>query len=120
MATVDEMKGVPQFKLSELGLLSDERLGNIIPKVLEDKIRIEENRALFVKQRKSDIEKQLLVMTSVEQAIFKHFSGTLDIREIAYRVSKRHDLEIEEAFQATKNLFLNLAKYCVCFPVNIV
>jgi hypothetical protein len=121
LATIDEIRGIPQLKLCDLEKLPDERLAGLIPKIDHAGILLKEKEGEIVrKDAASMAQRRIDKLNAVEQAIFKRFSGTETIAEIAAWAADNHKMSAEEGFRVTRELFLRLSKLRICSPVNVV
>lgn len=120
LVAIDEIRGIPQLKLSDLEELPVEQIKRIIPKIDDRNIYFIERGILWSKDRKTMTVKNICEIDPVEQTIFKRFSGIETVGEIALWASEHHNLIPEEGFRITSEFFIRLAKNRVCFPGNRV
>ena len=98
---IEEARGRRHFTLADLRAFPDERLQNVVPKLVDGATSGRE-------------------FSGVQQLVFNYFDGRKSLEEIAAAVAEKTGLTAAEAFSETKRLFLQLANRCECFPANVV
>ena len=120
ITTVDEARGVPYFRLSELPTLPEAQLRQLIPKVVEGRVQALDPGRLLIKHQDPGAEGSEQILDSIEQAVFAEFRGQKSIGQIAGEIADRRGLDPGEAYRLTSTLFLQLARQYACVPVNTV
>lgn len=113
---VQEIKGIPQMRLNELHLLSDDIIKKMVPVFTKDvSIQIRENRILKY-NKKTESYCEMRHLDKHEAFIIKFFHGEYPIEKIALQLSIEFELEKDVAYQKIKILFTDLAKCMIIYP----
>ncbi|MHC1783649.1 MAG: hypothetical protein AB9891_12995 [Anaerolineaceae bacterium] len=105
-------------KISELGLMENMELYEIIPRILPDTKIILENQQVWAIPP-GQLQRVLLFEVDPNTLmVFNQIDGTKSLREIAQSLTIAYDLPYENAFLFTRGLFLTLVTTQICLPVN--
>jgi hypothetical protein len=116
---VDEMRGIPQLRLSDLPQVPPARLAGLRPAILPGvEIILAEGAVLGRLAGRADAI-PLFPRAPVPLAIFNCFNGTDTLLHAAESVCAATGMEPEAAFGAARSLFLQLVALGVCAPANI-
>lgn len=111
-----EIDGVKAFRLSDLGEMHDEQLGEVYPTFLPGtKIWVEEG-ILWAHPQNEDQPKELFPLEKPVQIALDQFNGESKITEIASHLSTAMDWDFNRSFAYTRGLFLTLVFARVCVP----
>jgi len=117
-AFFDELRGIPQLRLSDLASLDWNALRSLVP-VITPNTRIEPGDPVIqacVVEREEPIP--LFAAGSLEASIFNGFNGLSSLEEIASDLVERYGLEYEDAVPKVRSLFLHLVGKGICVPSN--
>jgi hypothetical protein len=119
MCLVDEIRGKPQMRLSELDQVPDDVVRKMIP-VFGKRCpyRIEGDR-LLIEHKKTGLFEEIYHLDPAEMYILPCFDGHHSLEDIGRHLEDRFDQDKEEAYQRVKSLFVVLAKRMVCYPANV-
>jgi hypothetical protein len=122
-ATVEELRGRRQLRLSELPRLPDALLAQIVPVILPG-VRIEVTGEVVLGKlpgREEAVELFAYELSeSVDSFIFNRFNGQKPIGRISQDLAAAKSLGPEESFGRVREFFLRLVRHGVCAPGNPV
>lgn len=118
LATIQELQGRPQLKLSTLALLPDEALASLMPVMLHDVVITDSEGQIRAQSPRHATPVMLSATDPVSLLIFNSFNGRMSLAEIAARVQAETGWEAASAFQQARHLFLHLVEQQVCVPAN--
>lgn len=112
----DETKGIPGYRLADLGQAPDAYLAQIIPVILPD-CRISVDQDLVCGQLPEWAKPMPLFSldTAVTQA-FNLFNGRNDLGTIGLQLAQDLDWPEAQSFALARVLFLHLVQRRVCLP----
>jgi len=117
LAFIDECRGRPQLRLDELDQLPRPALESIIPVVREDLEVIREGHMMVARSRRTDDPATpLFPIASDDGEVLDLFDGRRTLGEVAASLESPADLEAR--WERCRDLFLRLARMCVCVPAN--
>jgi hypothetical protein len=111
-----EMDGIKAFKLSDLGDMHDEQLGEVYPTFLPGTNIWVEEGILWTHPRNEEKPIKLFPLDKPTQIAMDHFNGETKIAEIASNLSEAMDWDFNRSFAYTRGLFLTLVFAGVCVP----
>lgn len=119
ISTIDELRGIPQYRLDEIQNLPDHILKDIVPvSRKQDTLCIKGNHLNNTNPKENAIS-ILRTFTPKEMDALDLFNGQNSLQSIATELSKRnHTLNPEEAFVLVKTLFCDLARLMVYIPAG--
>ena len=115
---VEEIRGKPQMRLSELDQVSDEVLRHMCPVFNETSSYCIENNAILLNYQKNETSVEVCRLTPQELAMLRYFDGKHTLEEIGYRVAEEFGDGYEDVYQHVKAVFICLAKHFICFPAH--
>jgi hypothetical protein len=114
----EEIRGRQQLRLSDLGGLPDDQLGELVPVLQQEALfRIEGNRLLIQTQSGGPFH-EVFRLTARDLSIVDHMDGTTTLRQLSRKIATTFGFEHEEIYSRAKALFLALAKCGICRPAN--
>ena len=121
-ATVDEIRGIPQCRISQIPELPDEKLARFTVRIRPE-AAVSLRKGVTTAQAPGDGdgmgEVELFRSGERAQFIFNRFDGRADLLAIADETHELFGLEIDEAFDEVKGLFLRLCALGVGAPANL-
>jgi hypothetical protein len=118
MSKVREMRGVRQFRLSEIHKRPDHVIAAMVPSWRRyGRIRLQGNR-LVQCQRDGTPQATLLELGEEHTRLFSRFDGVRSVGEIARAWAAEKGLAEADAFAQVKSFFLPLAKLAVLVPIS--
>ena len=115
---VEEIKGKPQMRLSDLDQVPDDVMRQMAPVFNKDCLyRFDDNR-LLIKPKETDEFQELYRFNAQEMSILQQFDKQVTLAEIGRRVAQEFGQNEERAYQQVKTLFLMLAKRGLCHPAQ--
>ncbi len=115
---VEEVRGKPQMRLSELDKVPDHILRQMIPMFNEQSLYQIKNDRLLLKQKQTGTSQEIYRFTEQELFILHRFGKQGNLEMIGRRVAKTFGMEEEVAYQQVKSLFLMLAKRGIYIPTQ--
>ena len=113
-----ENKGVPAYNLSNLGVLPDDQLGQIVPEILpSSNISLKDE---FVWGNRQQNPQPIRLIPAKEPALttFNLFNGIHSLNDISQKLAQEMGWETEYSFAYARGLFLWLVLLQVCQPKN--
>ncbi len=120
---LDEARGRPQRRLSELDGLSPGELKRIKPVAVAGvRLKFEGGWLLAATSADGQTRELGAVMecSPANLAAFNAFNGEQSLDEVAAGLARAMSWEPEAAYVHTRNLFLGLVRRGVCAPANVV
>jgi hypothetical protein len=117
VAAVDESRGRPSFKLSDLGGLPDDELGRLVPAIL-DVSHVSGQGDYFVLKMPGRGAELLFAKGSHEEEVWSRIDGHATIQQIADALALAWNAPGEVAFARVRRLFLHLVNKRLCLPLN--
>jgi hypothetical protein len=118
MSAVREMRGIRQFRLSEIHMRPEHVIAAMVPsRPRLGRIRVQGNR-LVQCRRDGTPEATLMELGEQHTRLLSHFDGVRSVRQIARDWAAETGLPEAEAFAQVKSFFLPLAKLAVLFPIS--
>lgn len=117
MSKVREMRGVRQFRLSEIHKRPDHVIAAMVPSYRYGHIRVQGNR-LVQCGRDGTPQTTLLELGEEHTRLFSRFDGVRSVGEIARAWAAEKGLAEADAFAQVKSFFLPLAKLAVLVPIS--
>jgi hypothetical protein len=111
-------QGQPAPRLTDLGLLPDETLANLIPQVPQNVHITVRDGQVFAKPAASVRERRLFPLEAPAVLVFNTFNGATTIQEAAGQLALAQTWAMPKAFAYTRGVFLWLIWNGVCRPVN--
>jgi len=109
--------GATTMKLSDLGVLLDEDMLEIIPKIKPDyEIFIQQYHIIAKKDSSDPIS--IIALDPIVGFAFNLFNGMNSIQRISQEVATFSALPPERAFLLSRGLFLTLVRNGICIPLN--
>ena len=118
MSTVREMRGIRQFRLSEIHMRPEHVIAAMVPSQPRlGRIRVQGN--LLVQCRRDGTpEANLMELGEQHTRLLSHFDGVRSVSQIARDWAAETGLPEAEAFAQVKSFFLPLAKLAVLVPIS--
>jgi len=116
VSLVEEVRGRPQMRLSELDQVPDEIVRQMVPVFNKRCSYFIENNRVLLKHKKTGIYQEIYRLDSKEQYMIQYFDGQHTLEAIGRRVANEFGVDEETAYQQVKALFIFLAKQFVCIP----
>jgi hypothetical protein len=119
ISAIEEMRGIPQFRLDEIESLPIPVLEEIVPtSVGQDDFCIRGNRLIDNTSRESP-PKTIRTFTADEMEVLDLFDGRRSLRAVARELSaENRELDPEQAFALASRLFCDLARRMVYIPAG--
>jgi hypothetical protein len=118
MSKVREMRGIRQFRLSEIHQRPDHVIAAMVPAQRRlGRIRVQENR-LVQCRRDGTPEATLMELGEQHTRLLSRFDGVRSVRQIARDWAAETGLPEAEAFAQVKSFFLPLAKLAILVPTS--
>lgn len=118
VSAVEEYQGKPQFRLSDLWELPDDRIARVKPMLIAP-IQITTTDGHSWGQFSNQTRSVLLFEATKENLfVFEMFSKGFTLDEIGKKLSREMDWDDAQAFGFVKRLFLSLVESRVCVPGN--
>jgi hypothetical protein len=117
---IDELRGRPQKKLSELDQVPDHIVRKMIPiKNQSDHYQFN-NNILLIRDKDIGEFQEVLELNLREKEIVELFDNEYDynLQEIASLLNGESGEQSEDIYQEVKKLFIKLAKHAVYFPAE--
>ncbi len=114
-----ELNGIPQMRLDELQLFSDDIIKKMVPVFFKDGSYQIQKCFLMRYDKRTELYQEVRRFNEQEIIILKFFDENYTIENIALHFSAESGLEQNKAYQQVKTLFIELTKYMVCFPKEI-
>ena len=115
---VEEFKGRPQMRLSDLDQAPEEVIRTMVPVFNPRRPCITKGNRILLEKDKSGEYEQICEMDRMNADIFHYFGGSMTIDEISREIERRYDLDSHTAYERVRAWFLFLAKRMVCFPAH--
>jgi hypothetical protein len=116
IATVEEIRGIPQCSLAELSTLSEDTWRKTVPLAANPGVYRVAGECLLRtdgKQRTGDLVRRF---HEIEDRALQLFDGHHSLSQVAEELTYHYLLDPEEAFQSVKSLFNEMAGYRVYLP----
>ena len=118
MSTVREMRGIRQFRLSQIHMRPEHVIAAMVPSQRRyGRIRVQGNR-LVQCGRDGTPEATLVELGEQHTRLLSRFDGVRSVRQIACDWAAETGLPEAEAFAQVKSFFLPLAKLAVLVPIS--
>jgi hypothetical protein len=117
MSKVREMRGIRQFRLSEIHERPDHAIAAMVPSCRYGQIRVQGNRVVQC-GRDGRPQATLLELGEEHVRLFSRFDGVRSVGEIARAWAAEKGLPEADAFAQVKSFFLPLAKLAVLVPIS--
>jgi len=115
---VEEVKGEPQMRMSELDQVPDDVIRKMIPVFNEShSCRIEGDR-LLMKHKKTGLFEEVCRMEPSQRYILRCFDGHHTLEDIGQLFEDRFGQDKDAGYQQVKSLFMFLAKRMICHPAH--
>ena len=117
IAAFDQSRGRQSFKLSDLSGLPQEKLGRLIPSILDASTVVADGHRFVVRRPRG----QVLVLFergSMEEDVWSRMDGRSSLWEIADALAIAWKETGEIALARTREVFLRLAEQQICIPRN--
>jgi hypothetical protein len=114
---VEELAGKPQYRLNQLGELSDSAVSGLRPRILPDVALVECGSRLCA-QRAGRPEVDLGEVNDPAVQAIRRFDGSSTLSAIAVDLIPAFDGDAARAFTITRAAFQKLARLGICAPVN--
>jgi len=115
---VDEIRGIPQCRLSDLQKLPDQTISKLIPRVSPGvQIIVGDGQV----RARIPGRKELKVLFGVEAPeleIFNRFNGINTIAQVTEHLARLYGVSGDEMLPRVRALFFRLAQESVCVPGN--
>ncbi|MCC6155360.1 MAG: hypothetical protein IT367_16445 [Candidatus Hydrogenedentes bacterium] len=116
-AAVDDCRGRPSFKLSELDELADEDIGRLVPALLDVSAVTTSGGEVILTQR-SGYHEVLFRKNTFEEETWSRIDGSATIKEIADTMAPLWLVPEQISFTRVRVLFILLVKKQICLPLN--
>lgn len=117
---IEELRGVRQFRLSDLQNYPTDKLNLIVPIIKEGvRVSMQDNQVVAVSESSSDVV-ELFEVNDENTFVFNRFNGENSIGRIAFELREVFDLPRDPAFERVRKLFLHLVHLGICIPNNPV
>ena len=115
---VEEFRGKPQMRLSDLSQVPDELLRQMMPVLNETRsYSIEQDRVLL-HHRNRETSQEVYHLNVNEHYMLRFFDGQHSLEDIGRHVANEFGTDTENAYLEVKILFLALAKFAICHPAQ--
>ncbi len=115
---VDEIRGIPQCRLSDLQRLPDQTISKLIPQVSPGvQILVEDGQVRARIPGREEL-KVLFGLEEPELEIFNQFNGINTVAQVAEYLARHHGGSTDEMLPRVRALFFRLAQESVCVPGN--
>lgn len=115
-AACDEMRGIPQLRLSDISALSDAELAEIRPVVREGVRIIVREEHVFAEVSDDRDAVALFPVDSTDTLGFNRFDGQKRMRQIGDELAAAMSSQEADGFAHVRGLFLRLVDLGVCVP----
>lgn len=120
VAFFEELRGRPQFRLSDLWGLPDEALARIIPKVPPDVEIVVAEGHISARIPGKDEPINLFDRELANTFVLNRFNGLTPIGRIGAELAAAMSWDEERGFANAKSLFLRMVRLGVCMPSNSI
>ena len=114
---VDDSRGFHDFRLSDLPGLSDDRMGSLVPLIV-DPARVSRAGALYVCAMARGEPAVLFPAGSRASEVWTRIDGQSSVRQIADALAGLWNEPPERTFSLTRGVFQMLAAREICVPRN--
>jgi len=115
---VDEIRGIPQCRLSDLQKLPDQTISKIIPQVSPGvQIIVEDGQVRARIPGRKEL-KVLFGLEGPELEVFNQFNGINTVAQITEHLARLRGVSGDEVLPRVRALFFRLAQESVCVPGN--
>lgn len=118
LVLVRTAKGGQARRLSDLLRLPDEELAELVPEMDHETEYYVAGEHLFARRHPGERGESVLLLSPGNVAIYNMFNGRHTIRQIAAHTSSAIGWSEEEAFERTRQVFLELVAARVCWAAN--
>ena len=112
------MQGKPQFRLSEIKNLPDEKVSRIMPMILENYEVIVDESEIRIYDHKGEKTIQTFPLEPAGVLTLRMFDGATPLGEISRQLADKMGWQEEQGYEYAKALFLTLVDLIVCVPSN--
>lgn len=118
VAVADEWRDIPHYRLSDLVDYPPEKLAKLRPVVRAGcEIRLEDGQVWGTAPKAAE-PVPLFAATDENTLVFNRFTGEHSIGDVAAQLAASCEGDADQAFELTRELFLNLVRAGVCIPNN--
>jgi hypothetical protein len=119
LSAIDELKGIPQFRLGEIQNLQDSILKDIVPVATAQDIYIIEGNHLLKKIPGENLPVIIRTFDPDEIFVLRLFDGQNSIQSVATKLEKRFSvLDPERSFKFVKAIFVEVAHLMLFVPAG--
>jgi hypothetical protein len=115
---VDEIRGIPQCRLSDLHKLPDNVVLNLIPQVCPGVQILVEDGQVRARIPGREESKTLFALEDPDLEIFNQFNGINTIAQVAQNLAGLHSCNPDDMLPRVRGLFFRLAQQSICVPGN--
>ena len=117
---VDEIRGIPQCRLSDLHKLPDDVVLKLVPQVCPGVQILVEDGQVRARIPGREALKGLFSLEDPALEIFNQFNGMNTIAQVAENLAQLHGPGVDEMLPRVRALFFRLAQQSICVPGNPV
>jgi hypothetical protein len=116
VALLEETRGRQSFRLSDLARLENDKLGRLIPAIMDaSRVRVIADRVVVDHQQRQDV---LYDVGSMEADVWPRIDGRTSLQNIATSLAPVWGDGDAAAFGRVRRLFLALVDVGICLPLN--
>jgi hypothetical protein len=123
VAVIEEVRGRPQRRLSDLGELPQDKLAGLTGGVRPDVEWTVQDESVCLVSRQADGSSRpnaVLECTPENLAVFNRVNGSYTLGEVADAVAEELGWERERAWSHVTETFFRLVEKGICVPTNVV
>jgi hypothetical protein len=119
MVLLDEMRGRPQRRMSDIPQLPEAQVAQLVPAVCRGVDILVDRQCVFARLPGSQNAMALFPTEPVNLFIFNRLNGRMSIGQISEELSESMGWTVEQSFRAVRAMFLRLVESGVCMPTNV-